>query len=91
MTPPPLRARICNGAVVILVVMLSIGAFAIPKIHKLGGSIREALYRNYVSIEAAQYMHAALHAAELAQLTLGKGTCFTVELPAGQEALWQRS
>ena len=22
---------------------------------------------------------------------LGKGTCFTVELPAGQEALWQRS
>ena len=23
--------------------------------------------------------------------TLGKGTCFTVELPTGQEALWQRS
>lgn len=68
MTPPPLRARIRNGALLMLILTLTIGAFAVPRIHELGRSIREALYRNYVSIEAAQHMHAALYAAELAQL-----------------------
>jgi PAS domain S-box-containing protein len=68
MTPPPLRARIRNGTLLMLALTLTIGAFAAPTIHKLGGSIRETLYRNYVSIDAAQHMHAALYAAELAQL-----------------------
>src|SRR5216683_1240367 len=68
MTPPPLRARIRNGTLLMLALTLTIGAFAAPTIHKLGGSIRETLYRNYVSIDAAQHMHAALSAAELAQL-----------------------
>jgi two-component system, NtrC family, sensor histidine kinase KinB len=77
MTPPPLRTRIRNGTLVMLVLTLTIGAFAVPRIHELGGSIRETLYRNYVSIEAAQHMHAALHAAELAQL---RGSLNTVLL-----------
>ena len=68
MTPPPLRTRIRNGSLLMLALTLTIGAFAVPTIHKLGGSIRETLYRNYVSIDAGQHMHAALYAAELAQL-----------------------
>ena len=53
MTPPPLRMRIRNGTLVMLVLTLMIGAFAVPRIHELGDSIRETLYRNYISIEAA--------------------------------------
>ncbi|MGH7932312.1 MAG: sensor histidine kinase [Candidatus Binataceae bacterium] len=68
MTPPPLRARIRNGTLLMLALTLTIGAFAVPTVHELGGSIRETLYRNYVSIEAAQRMQAALQAIELAQL-----------------------
>ncbi|MGD0289205.1 MAG: ATP-binding protein [Candidatus Binataceae bacterium] len=68
MTPPPLRTRIRNGSLLMLALTLTIGAFAVPTIHKLGGSIRETLYRNYVSIDAGQHVHAALYAAELAQL-----------------------
>ncbi len=75
MTPPPLHTRIRNGTLAMLVLTLTIGAFAVPRIHELGGSIRETLYRNYVSIEAAQHMHAALNAAELAQL---RGSSATV-------------
>jgi hypothetical protein len=68
MKSPPLSASIRNGALLMLVLTLVIGAFAVPAIHKLGGSIREALQRNYLSIEAAQQMHAALYAAELNRL-----------------------
>ena len=67
MKPPPLSASIRNGALLMLALTLAIGAFAVPAIHKLGGSIREALQRNYLSIEAAQQMHSALYAAELSQ------------------------
>jgi NtrC-family two-component system sensor histidine kinase KinB len=81
MTPPPLRARIRNGTLLMLALTLTIGAFAAPTIHRLGGSIRETLYRNYVSIDAAQHMHAALYAAELAQLN---GTLRTI-LPGSRE------
>ena len=81
MTPPPLRARIRNGTLLMLALTLTIGAFAAPTIHRLGGSIRETLYRNYVSIDAAQHMHAALYAAELAQLN---GTLRAV-LPGSRE------
>ncbi|HLW70627.1 MAG TPA: ATP-binding protein [Candidatus Binataceae bacterium] len=68
MRPPRLSARIRNGTLAMLVLTLTIGAFAVPTVHKLGGSIRATLYRNYISIEAAQHMHAALSAVEVAQL-----------------------
>jgi len=41
---------------------------AILGIHRLGGGIRETLHRNYVSIEAAQHMHAAVWAVQVAAL-----------------------
>jgi hypothetical protein len=65
---PPLSASIRNGNLLMLALTLLIGAFAVPATHKLGGSIGEALHRNYLSIRAAQQMHAALYAAELNQL-----------------------
>jgi NtrC-family two-component system sensor histidine kinase KinB len=49
-----------------LVVALVLGALALPEVHQLGGSIREALYRNYISIDAAEHMRAALWRVELA-------------------------
>lgn len=82
MTPPPLRARVRNGTLLMLVLTLTIAGFAVPTVHRLGGSIRKTLYRNYVSIEAAQHMHAALYAVELAQLQ-GR---LPVVLPASRDA-----
>jgi len=38
-----------------------------PKCINWAGAIRRTLYRNYVSIEASQHMHAALWALELAE------------------------
>jgi two-component system, NtrC family, sensor histidine kinase KinB len=66
MNPPSLRNRISNGSLAMLAVALALGAFALPEVHQLGGAIRETLYRNYVSIDAAQRMHAALWRVELA-------------------------
>ena len=60
-----------NGTLLMLVLTLTIGAVAVPTVHELGGSIRETLYRNYVSIEAAHHMHATLYAVELAKLQAG--------------------
>ncbi len=68
MRPPSLRIRIRNGTLLMLAIALALGAFAVPTVHRLGGAIRETLYRNYTSIEASQRMHAALYAVELAQL-----------------------
>lgn len=67
MKPPALRTRIRNGTLLMLVLTLTIVALALPTVRELGGSIRETLYRNYLSIEAAQHMHAALYAVQLAQ------------------------
>ena len=50
-----------------LAVALVLGGLALPGIHRLGGAIRETLHRNYVSIEAAQHMHRALWALQLAE------------------------
>jgi len=66
MNPPSLRNRIRNGSLAMLVVALVLGALALPEVHQLGGAIRETLYRNYVSIDAAQHMHAALWRVEVA-------------------------
>ena len=46
MKPPPLRARIRNGTLLMLALTLAIGAFAVPAIHRLSGSIRQALQRD---------------------------------------------
>jgi NtrC-family two-component system sensor histidine kinase KinB len=81
-SPPPLRARIRNGTLLMLVLTLTIVAFAVPTIHRLGSSIRETLYRNYVSIEAAHHMHATLYAVELAKLQ-GR---LPAALPANRDA-----
>ncbi len=49
-------------------VAVVLGALALLGIHRLGGGIRETLHRNYVSIEAAQHMHAAIWAVQVADL-----------------------
>ena len=67
MSPPSLRNRIRNGTLLMLAIALVAGMIALPKVYRLGGAIRPTLYRNYVSIEAAQHMHAALSAVRLAQ------------------------
>ena len=67
MSTPSLRHRIRNGTLLLLVLVLLLGAFTLPRVYSLGGAIRLTLYRNYVSIEAAQHMHAALARLELAQ------------------------
>src|SRR6202030_3585003 len=60
MSPPSLRNRIRNGTLAMLGIAVTLVALALPEVHSLGGAIRRTLYRNYVSIEAAQHMHAAL-------------------------------
>ena len=67
MTPSSLRNRIRNGGLLMLLIALGLGAVALPKVYRLGGAIRQTLYNNYISIEAAQHMHTALYALQLAQ------------------------
>ena len=81
MSPPSLRNRIRNGSLAMLVIALVLGALALPEVHRLGGAIRETLYRNYVSIDAAQHMYAALWRVELA---LRDGNAAAI-LPANRE------
>jgi NtrC-family two-component system sensor histidine kinase KinB len=66
MTPPTLRGRIRNGALAMLAVAITLGLLALPEVHQLGGAIRGTLYRNYLSIEAAQHMNSALWRLQLA-------------------------
>jgi len=66
MSPPSLRNRIRNGGLVMLAIGLVLCALASLEIHQLGSAIRDSLYRNYVSIDAAQHMHAALWPVTLA-------------------------
>src|SRR5579863_1796699 len=63
----PLSSRIRNGTLLMLAIALILGMIALPKVYSLGGAIRTTLYRNYISIEAAQHMTAALDATQLAQ------------------------
>jgi NtrC-family two-component system sensor histidine kinase KinB len=65
-TQPSLRSRILRGTLVMLAIAVAFGALALPGVYRLGGGIRETLYRNYVSIEAARHMHDALDALQLA-------------------------
>ncbi|MFZ0657674.1 MAG: ATP-binding protein [Candidatus Binataceae bacterium] len=67
MSTPSLRHRVRNGTLLLLVLVMLLGAFTLPRVYSLGGAIRQTLYRNYVSIEAAQHMHAVLARLELAE------------------------
>ncbi|HEY2487685.1 MAG TPA: ATP-binding protein [Candidatus Binataceae bacterium] len=67
MSTPSLRSRIRNGTLLLLVLVLLLGAYALPRVYRLGGAIRETLYRNYVSIEVAQHVHGALLDLQLAE------------------------
>ncbi len=66
MIPPSLRNRIRNGTLGMLFIAVTMVALALPEVHHLGGAIRRTLYRNYLSIEAAQHMHSALWNLQLA-------------------------
>jgi two-component system, NtrC family, sensor histidine kinase KinB len=67
MKTPSLRSRIRNGTLLLLVLILLLGAYTLPRVYRLGGAIRETLYRNYVSIEVAQHVHSALLDLQLAE------------------------
>jgi hypothetical protein len=67
MSTPSLRSRIRNGTLLLLALALILGASTLPRVYRLGGAIRETLYRNYVSIEVAQHVHAALLELQLAE------------------------
>jgi two-component system, NtrC family, sensor histidine kinase KinB len=67
MKAPPLSSRIRNGALLLLAMALILGMIALPRVFRLGGAIRETLYRNYISIEAAQHMNAALTVLQIAE------------------------
>jgi two-component system, NtrC family, sensor histidine kinase KinB len=67
MTPSSLSKRIRNGGLLMLFIALALGTVSLPQVYRLGGAIRQTLYNNYISIEAAQHMHTALHALQLAQ------------------------
>ena len=67
MKASPLSSRIRNGTLLMLSIALVLGIIALPRVYRLGGAIRTTLYRNYISIEAAQHMNAALSATQLAQ------------------------
>ncbi len=62
-----LRSRIRNGTLLLLALVIALGAYALPRLNRLGGAIRETLYRNYISIEVGQNMHATLRTLELAE------------------------
>src|ERR1700683_4353183 len=62
-----LRSRIRNGTLLLLALMVLLSAYALPRLYSLGGAIRETLYRNYISIEVGQHMHAVLRDLQLAE------------------------
>jgi len=68
MSRPTLRNSIRNGSLAMLVMVVLLGLYTLPHVYRLGGAIRETLYRNYISIDAAQHMHAALHDLQVAEL-----------------------
>ena len=64
---PSLRNRIRNSILILLALVVILGAYALPRVYRLGSAIRETLYRNYVSIEAAQHMHEVLRMLQIAE------------------------
>jgi NtrC-family two-component system sensor histidine kinase KinB len=66
MSAPSLQRRIRNGTLLMLALVVLLGLYTLPRLYALGGAIRATLYRNYVSIEAAQHMHADLTQLQVA-------------------------
>ncbi len=64
---PSLKSRVRNGFLMLVLLVLAFAAYSLPRVYRLGGAIRETLYRNYQSIDAAHHMHAALRRLELAE------------------------
>jgi NtrC-family two-component system sensor histidine kinase KinB len=62
-----LRSRIRNSTLLLLALVIVLGAYALPRLNRLGGAIRETLYRNYLSIEVGQHQHEALRTLERAE------------------------
>src|SRR5271157_4876152 len=79
--PSSLRSRIRNGTLIMLALAITLGALALPEVYRLGSGIRETLYRNYVSIDAAKHMREALYTLQIAQRD---GTVNSV-LPSSRE------
>ena len=67
MNAPSLQRRIRNGTLLMLALVVLLGLYTLPRVYRLGGAIRQTLYKNYVSIEAAQNMHAALNTLQVAE------------------------
>jgi len=67
LSAPSLQRRIRNGTLLMLALVVLLGLYTLPRVYALGGAIRATLYRNYVSIEAAQNMHAALTTLQVAE------------------------
>ncbi|MFZ2059623.1 MAG: ATP-binding protein [Candidatus Binatus sp.] len=67
MSAPSLQRRIRNGTLLMLALVVLLGLYTLPRVYRLGGAIRQTLYKNYVSIEAAQNMHAALNTLQVAE------------------------
>ncbi|HWN56575.1 MAG TPA: hypothetical protein VNO74_00670, partial [Methylomirabilota bacterium] len=67
MSAPSLQRRIRNGTLLMLALVVLLGLYTLPRLYALGGAIRATLYRNYVSIEAAQHMHADLTKLQVAE------------------------
>ena len=67
MSAPSLQRRIRNGTLLMLALVVLLGLFTLPRVYALGGAIRATLYRNYVSIEASQHMHAVLTTLQVAE------------------------
>jgi NtrC-family two-component system sensor histidine kinase KinB len=67
MSTPSLRTRIRNISLTLVILVIGLGLYALPRVYRLGTSIRETLHRNYISIEAAQHMHEALRTLQLAE------------------------
>ncbi len=82
MSPSSLSKRIRNGGLLMLFIALGLGTVSLPQVYRLGGAIRQTLYNNYISIEAAQHMHSALHALQLAQ----RDGALAKALPANRDA-----
>jgi two-component system, NtrC family, sensor histidine kinase KinB len=82
MSPSSLSKRIRNGSLLMLFIALGLGTVSLPQVYRLGGAIRQTLYNNYISIEAAQHMHTALYALQLAQRDGALGAALPVNRDA---------
>jgi NtrC-family two-component system sensor histidine kinase KinB len=67
MSTPSLRTRIRNVSLLLVVLVIGLGLYALPRVYRLGTVIRQTLHRNYVSIEVAQHLHETLRVLQLAE------------------------